>query len=72
MSQDGEQSRVLPASRAFVLQLQADARVEDGHVAGRIEHVVSGQATHFQSLTELLAFMTETLRQDGTAKPDTC
>jgi len=28
---------------------------------GRVEHVVSGQATHFASLEELLAFITKVL-----------
>lgn len=70
MSQGGEQNRMLPASRAFVLQLHADIRVEDGHLAGRIEHVMSGQATHFQSLTDLLTFITDALRESDTAEPD--
>jgi hypothetical protein len=32
-------------------------------VAGRVEHVVSGQATHFASLEELLAFIVRVLAQ---------
>jgi len=30
--------------------------VAQGRLAGRVEHVVSGQATHFASPEELLAF----------------
>ena len=30
-------------------------------VAGRVEHVASGQSTHFVSLEELLAFMGQVL-----------
>jgi hypothetical protein len=30
---------------------------------GRVEHVVSGQATHFDSLEELLAFMRRVLTE---------
>jgi hypothetical protein len=35
--------------------------VAQGRVAGRVEHVVSGQATRFTSLEELLAFMAQVL-----------
>jgi hypothetical protein len=47
----------LPANRAFVVQLHADAQVEQGEFRGRVEHIVSMQATHFHSLEELAAFM---------------
>ena len=47
----------LPANRAFVVQLHAEAQIEHGHFKGRVEHVVSYQATHFESLEELVAFM---------------
>ena len=32
-------------------------------MAGRVEHVVSGQATHFASLDTLLAFMVRVLEE---------
>jgi hypothetical protein len=35
--------------------------IAQGQIAGRVEHVVSGQATHFQSLEELLEFMARVL-----------
>jgi hypothetical protein len=47
----------LPANRAFVVQLHADAQVKDGHFKGRVEHIVSYQSTHFESLEELLTFI---------------
>jgi hypothetical protein len=40
-----------------------DSNVRQGRLAGRVEHVVSGQATHFASLEELLAFMGRVLTQ---------
>ena len=46
---------------AFVVQFQSDTAVEQGHLAGRVEHVISGQATDFQSLETLLAFMARVL-----------
>ena len=55
----------LPADRAFVVQFYADAAVAQGRVSGRIEHVVSGQATHFASLAELLAFITQVLAAEA-------
>ena len=43
--------------RAFVVQFRAETNVARGRYAGRVEHVISGQATHFASLEELLAFI---------------
>jgi hypothetical protein len=51
----------LPANRAFVVQFRTETDMERGHCTGRVEHVVSGQATHFQALDELLTFMTQIL-----------
>jgi hypothetical protein len=49
---------------AFVVQFQADTAVEQGHLVGRVEHVVSGQATAFQSLETLLAFIAQVLHAE--------
>ena len=54
----------LSITRAFVVQFRADAVVEQGHLAGRVEHVVSGQAIDFESLETLLAFMARVLRAE--------
>jgi hypothetical protein len=51
----------LPAKRAFVVQVHADAQVEQGQWKGRVEHLVSGEADHFDSLEELTAFIVQTL-----------
>ena len=59
----------LSVHRAFVVQLHADAQVEQGEFRGRVEHVVSMRATHFHSLEELTAFMVQmvtTLQEDDT------
>jgi len=53
----------LPAKRAFVVQIHADANLEQGKWQGRIEHIVSYRATRFQSLEELLAFMVKILSE---------
>jgi hypothetical protein len=54
----------LSVHRAFVVQFQSDTAVEQGHLAGRVEHVVSGQAAAFQSLETLLAFIAQVLREE--------
>ena len=51
----------LPAKRAFIVQMHADANVEQGQWQGRIEHLASYQAAHFHSLAELPTFMAEVL-----------
>ena len=51
----------LPAKRAFVVQVHADSQVELGQWKGRVEHLVSGEADHFNSLEELTAFITKIL-----------
>jgi hypothetical protein len=51
----------LSPQRAFVVQFHADTDLEGGHCTGRVEHVVSGHATHFQSFDDLLAFITHIL-----------
>lgn len=61
----------LSVMRAFVVQFRADTVVEQGRLTGRVEHVVSGQATDFQSLETLLAFMAQVLRveRERSAEP---
>jgi hypothetical protein len=54
----------LSVTRAFVVQLRVDTAVEQGALAGRVEHVVSRQATDFESLETLLAFMAWVLRAE--------
>ena len=49
--------RPFPVDRAVVVQLRADAEVGKGTITGRVEHVASGRAVHFESATELLRFM---------------
>lgn len=51
----------LSVHRAFVVQLGADTQISNGRCVGRVEHVVSGQATQFESCEELLAFFDQVL-----------
>lgn len=44
--------------RAFLVHLRADADVQHGEFQGRVQHVRSGDAAHFESLDELATFVT--------------
>jgi hypothetical protein len=61
MSQPPPEKAPLSVHRAFVVHLRTSSSVPRGPVEGRVEHVVSGQSTHFDSLEELLAFMGKVL-----------
>jgi hypothetical protein len=58
-----------PLSRhwAFVVQLREGTALTPEALHGRVEHIESGQAMHFSSVEDLLAFMTRVLRQRGPA-----
>ena len=53
----------LPTNRAFVVQFRAEPSGTRPRWHGRVEHVVSGQAAHFDALEELLAFVTRVLTE---------
>ena len=55
----------LPANRAFVVQLYADAQPEKGQFCGRVEHIVSHQTAHFASVEDLTAFMVRVIMADN-------
>ena len=61
MKQSGQGKSALPVNRAFVVQFRTETDLATGRVTGRVEHVASGQATHFSSLEELLAFIDRVL-----------
>jgi hypothetical protein len=44
-----------------VVQFAAETTAGHGGFIGRVEHVVSGQAAHFATLEESLAFMVQVL-----------
>jgi hypothetical protein len=55
-----EESPLSPR-RAFVVQFWAGAGTARERFAGRVEHIVSGHATHFHSPEDLWAFFTRIL-----------
>ena len=54
---------------AFVVQLRQGTALTPEEMQGRIEHIVSGQATMFNSLADALTFMAQVLTQLGEEKP---
>jgi hypothetical protein len=50
-----------------VVQFTAEKAVGRGRFVGRVEPVVSGQAAHFHTVDELLAFMVRVLTALDTA-----
>ena len=63
MEPHGAEERVLPRDRAFVVQLTAQAAGTPEGFQGRVEHVASGQATHFHTVAACLACMARVLRE---------
>lgn len=57
MRQDPGAERPLPARGAFVVQFGTGTDVARGQFVGRVEPVVSGQATHFLTLEACVAFV---------------
>jgi hypothetical protein len=51
----------LSVHRAFVVHFRTSTDIARGQITGRVEHVISGQATHFASLEELLTFIARLL-----------
>ncbi len=54
-------------SRSFLVHLRTDADIPRGRVVGRVEHVRSGDAAHFQSLDELMSFIAALLDRNPDA-----
>jgi hypothetical protein len=61
MTPENRRAAWLPPERAFVVQFYADTGLDTAHLAGRVEHVVSGQVGHFHTLATLLSFITDVL-----------
>jgi hypothetical protein len=50
-----------PTQRAFVVQIHSAVDVTRDEVWGRVEHIVSGEATHFATVEDLVRFITKVL-----------
>jgi len=49
--------------RSFVIKFSLDANPEEGRFIGRVEHVASGQTTHFESSDALVNFLNDVLKK---------
>ena len=63
MAQQKATNAPLSVHWAFVVHFRLSTDITQGRIEGRVEHVVSGQSTHFDSLEELLAFIARVLSQ---------
>lgn len=54
-----------PARRAFVVQIHSEAEVAQDGVRGRVEHIVSGRATHFGTVEALVQFIVQVLTTEA-------
>jgi hypothetical protein len=48
---------VYPSAGRYVLRLHRDAMPQASHLAGRIEHVISGESTDFATGAQLLDWL---------------
>jgi hypothetical protein len=51
--------------RVFLVQLALDADPADGRFRGRVQHMRSSDAAHFETLEELAAFMGFRIADEG-------
>jgi hypothetical protein len=58
-------ARSLPASRAFVVQLQEVTTEDQNIFQGRIEHLASGKVEYFANDTELKSHISELLSREA-------
>jgi hypothetical protein len=63
MADDQRPQATLRPEHAFVVQFSPATQVDAGPVEGRVEHLLSRQATSFQSLEALLALVSRVLRE---------
>jgi hypothetical protein len=54
---------LFPIQYAFVVQFAAETTLDATGITGRVEHLVSGQATRFQSVEALFAFIATRLQE---------
>jgi hypothetical protein len=65
-----DRSMVLSVHQAFVVQFASDTQIDASRIAGRVEHVVSGQVARFESLEVLLTFVDRVLHERRRDTPE--
>ena len=64
MAEYGSGEPRISINRAFLIYVQGALNEPTPEFAGRVEHVVSGKAARFYSVTELLEFIAEVETQE--------
>jgi hypothetical protein len=57
----------LSPQAAFVVQFVVGSDLRSGSVGGRVEHVASGRFARFETVADLLRFLSDALAQTGGA-----
>jgi hypothetical protein len=65
MKEDMRGPNSLSIHRSFIVRLYPGANPDARDISGWIEHVVSGEAEEFRSVEELLRFIGQLLRREG-------
>jgi hypothetical protein len=60
------QPETLSIHRSFIIRFYRGVDVDAGVIAGRVEHVVSGETKEFHSVSELLSSISLLLRREDT------
>jgi hypothetical protein len=63
---DVSQPDSLSIHRSFLLRLYRGSDLDAAEISGRVEHVVSGEAKEFRSVSDLLQSLGQLLRRAGT------
>ena len=67
MTQEDWRRASLPPEGTRVVQFHADTGLDITHMAGCVEHVISGQAGHFHLLVSVVDFITRVLAEGEAA-----
>jgi len=60
-AESSEETPALSPQRAFVVQFRTRVGVEQTRFTGRVEHMTTGQTTRFESVEELVTFVSRVL-----------
>ena len=63
MAASDQSPKGLSIHLSFVVQFEATTQVDLSKIAGRIEHIMSGQVAQFESWDALQSFMTRVLQE---------
>ena len=68
MTKETDSETQLPTNRAFVVQFRSGPADSENGLAGRIEHIATGNADYFASVDELCRLLRSSLREQQDEK----